>query len=147
MIPLHYMIVFSILSGLLSTMNIWADKLSDIRLSLNDFYMALLMTGWMLLFEGIYMMNMHNYMLILGGILVIFSFFAIRTQLFVTVNQYRLGMIPHHSMAVHMSKKLIENNDNNPKYIRYIRNKLGNMPWDIITGQEREINFMKNAIT
>ena len=35
-------------------MNVWADKLDDMRFSLNDVYMILLMTGWMLLFMGIY---------------------------------------------------------------------------------------------
>ena len=41
------MFVIMILSGLLSTMNLWIDKWSDIRWSLNDVYMALAMTGWM----------------------------------------------------------------------------------------------------
>ena len=42
----HYTVMFfvMILSGLLSTMNIWVDKIDDIRLSINDFYMSLLMT-------------------------------------------------------------------------------------------------------
>ena len=45
----HYVVMFfiMILSGLLSTMNIWVDKVDDIRFSVNDAYMILLMTGWM----------------------------------------------------------------------------------------------------
>jgi hypothetical protein len=41
----HYIIMFfiMIISGLLSTMNVWVDKISDIRLGLNDLYMILLM--------------------------------------------------------------------------------------------------------
>ena len=35
------------MSGLLSTMNVWVDKVDDIRFSINDAYMTLLMTGWM----------------------------------------------------------------------------------------------------
>ena len=31
-------------SGLLSTMNVWVDKADDIRFSINDIYMTLLMT-------------------------------------------------------------------------------------------------------
>ena len=45
----HYgvMFIIMIVSGLLSTMNVWVDKIEDIRFSLNDLYMTLLMTGWM----------------------------------------------------------------------------------------------------
>jgi len=34
----HYVVMFfiMIISGLLSTMNLWVDKLDDIRISLND---------------------------------------------------------------------------------------------------------------
>ena len=51
----HYVIMFVImvLSGILSTMNVWVDKIDDIRFSLNDAYMTLLMTGWMFLFMGL----------------------------------------------------------------------------------------------
>ena len=37
----HYVIMFfiMILSGLLTTMNVWVDKADDIRFSLNDLYM------------------------------------------------------------------------------------------------------------
>ena len=51
----HYTVMFfiMILSGLLSTMNVWVDKLDDIRFSVNDAYMSLLMTGWMFLFMGL----------------------------------------------------------------------------------------------
>jgi hypothetical protein len=42
-----------VLSGLLSTMNVWVDKVDDIRFSINDLYMTLLMTGWMFLFMGL----------------------------------------------------------------------------------------------
>ena len=46
----HYYVMFfiMILAGLLSTMNMWADKIDDVRFSLNDFYMIGLMVGWML---------------------------------------------------------------------------------------------------
>ena len=52
----HYIVMFfiMIISGLLSTMNIWVDKAADIRFSMNDIYMTLLMTGWMFLFMALY---------------------------------------------------------------------------------------------
>lgn len=129
----HYVVMFIIMciSGLLSTMNIWADKLSDIRFSLNDVYMILLMNGWMLLFMSIY--NNDYTISILGLILVIISIICIRTQFMIDTKQYINGMIPHHSMAVHISKKLLEN-----------KTILFDFANNIIQTQNNEINFMKS---
>jgi hypothetical protein len=120
-----------ILSGSLSTMSVWADKISDIRFSVNDAYMILLMSGWMILFMGIY----YNDKLptIIGIVLVITIFFAIRNQLFVTERQYLQGMIPHHSMAVLMSRNLLQKGT---RYKEFVQN--------IIDTQEKEINYMKS---
>jgi uncharacterized protein (DUF305 family) len=41
-------------------------------------------------------------------------------------------MIPHHSMAIHMSKKLLENNNNISPFLE-----------NIIKTQEKEITFLK----
>ena len=105
--PNHYIIMFFImlLSGLLSTMNIWVDNVTDIRFSINDVYMTLLMTGWIFLFMGIIYKEIS--VIFIGLILIILNILCIRTQFLVTETQYKLGMIPHHSMAVHMSKKLL----------------------------------------
>ena len=131
----HYIIMFVImlLSGLLTTMNIYADKFSDIRFSLNDIYMTLLMTGWMFAFMGIFYKEIKVF--VFGIILVIFNIWAIRSQFMISQSQYLLGMIPHHSMAVHMSKKLLNKNNNIG-----IQNFLKN----IIKTQEKEIDFMKS---
>jgi hypothetical protein len=120
-----------ILSGFLSTMNIWADKLDDIRFSLNDLYMTLLMTGWMFFFMGIW--YKEKTIFLIGTVLVLSSLWCIRTQFLITTNQYVMGMIPHHSMAVHMSKKLLEK-ESTP---------LNNFIKNIIVTQEKEIEFMK----
>ena len=129
----HYIVMFfiMILSGLLTTMNVWVDKLDDIRFSINDVYMTLLMTGWMFLFMGIY----YNEILILciGLFLVISNIWFIRTQFMVSTEQYILGMIPHHSMAILMSKKLIQNEPS----------QLNDFVSNIISTQEKEINYMK----
>ena len=132
----HYLVMFCIMiiAGTLSTINVWVDKISDIRFSLNDVYMILLMTGWMFFFMGI--IYKHLYSFVFGFILVIANIYFIRTQCFVNEEQYKLGMIPHHSMAILMSKKLLKKPNN-------IQNFLKN----IITTQESEINFMKSANT
>jgi len=122
-----------IIASFLSTMNVWVSSTSDIRLSLNDLYMALLMTGWMFLFMGV--LDKNNFITLFGIILTAGSFYAIRKQLFINQKQYLLGMIPHHSMAILMSKELQKKENNIPKLLN-----------DIITNQENEIKFMKEKL-
>jgi len=128
----HYVIMFFImvLSGLLSTMNIWVDKLDDIRFSINDAYMTLLMTGWMFLFMGLIYKEVSVFFV--GLSLIILNIWCIRKQFLVTETQYKLGMIPHHSMAVHMSKKLLEKENIASPFVE-----------NIIKTQENEILILK----
>lgn len=112
-------------------MNVWADQWDDVRFSINDLYMILLMTGWMFLGMGIY--YREPYVLTSGLLFVVSSLWCIRTQFMVTNDQYVLGMIPHHSMAVLMSKRLLQNQ---PPLIKdFVTN--------ILQTQEKEIVFMK----
>jgi len=129
----HYLIMFfiMILSGLLSTMNVWVDKVNDIRFSLNDVYMTLLMTGWMFLFMGLIYQEITIFFI--GLLLVIINIWSIRNQFLVSETQYKLGMIPHHSMAVHMSKKLLEKENNIKPFLE-----------NIIKTQDNEIMYLKN---
>lgn len=129
----HYVVMFFIMfiSGLLSTMNVFVDKWQDIRFSLNDLYMTLLMTGWMFLFMG--MVDKNKNIFLFGLFLVLLNIWCIRTQIFISQNQYKLGMIPHHSMAIHMSKKLLEK-----------ENTISSFLQTLIHTQEKEIEFLKN---
>lgn len=128
----HYTIMFfiMILAGLLSTMNVWVDKYDDIRFSMNDVYMILLMTGWMFFFMGIVYKEIR--VILIGIGLVAVNLYCIRNQVLITESQYKLGMIPHHSMAIHMSKKLIEKENSIPAFIQ-----------SIIKTQEDELLFLK----
>ena len=128
----HYTIMFfiMILSGLLSTMNVWVDKLDDIRFSINDAYMSLLMTGWMFLFMGLIYQELRVFLM--GLSLIIINIWCIRNQFLINETQYKLGMIPHHSMAVHMSKKLLEKENTISPFLQHI-----------IKSQEDEILFLK----
>jgi hypothetical protein len=130
----HYTIMFFIMfiSGLLSTMNIYADKLSDVRWSLNDIYMTLLMTGWMFFLMGLYYKEFN--ICIIGLSLIIINIYCIRSQFLIGNNEYLSGMIPHHSMAIFMSKRLLEKRIINP-LTPFLKN--------IINTQEKEIKFMK----
>lgn len=128
----HYVIMFFImvLSGLLSTMNVWVDKADDIRFSVNDAYMTLLMSVWMFLFMGL--IYKETSVFFIGLLLILFNIWCIRNQFLVTETQYKLGMIPHHSMAVHMSKKILEKENNISSLVK-----------DIIKNQENEILILK----
>lgn len=132
---MHYkeMVIIMILSGLLSTMNIWADKIEDMNFSLNDVYMISLMTGWMLFFMGI--KDSQTNIISIGAIVVCISIICIRKQFIITEKQYLRGMVPHHSMAVHMSRKLLEKQNNIPKFLN-----------NIINTQETEITDMKKRL-
>jgi len=132
MIHNHYVVMFfiMILSGVLSTINVWVDKYDDIRISINDVFMTLLMTGWMFFFMGIYYRDVRVFFF--GLALVLINVWCIRTQFLVSENQYKMGMIPHHSMAILMSKKLLEKENNMQSFLE-----------NLINTQEKEILFMK----
>lgn len=130
-----YISMFAIMfvSGLLSTVNVWVDKVEDMRFSANDLYMILLMSGWMLFF----MAAMHGDVGVsMSGLtLAGFMIFCIRTQLFVTESHYLRGIIPRHSMTIHMSKRL-----------KLHPNTIQPFLDDIISAQQREIDFMKRVL-
>jgi hypothetical protein len=127
------MVICMFFAGYASTMNNWIDKLDDFRFSLNDFYMTGLMTGWMLFFMGLFTLNIHK---AIGGLMVAVVFFGlIRTQLFVTEIQFLRGMIPHHSMAVMMSRRL----EKKPNSVQHLLDQ-------IIQTQEKEIIIMKSYL-
>jgi peptidoglycan biosynthesis protein MviN/MurJ (putative lipid II flippase) len=102
----YEMIIIMIIAGTLSTMNNWAYSVHHMRFSLNDVYMISLMTGWMVLLMAI--LHRTRKFFIIGLTTVVLSIMAIRNQWFITYNQYVLGMIPHHSMALTMSAKFLD---------------------------------------
>jgi hypothetical protein len=63
--------------------------------------------------------------------------YLIRFQKFVSKRQYFQGMIPHHSMAVHMSRRLLMNDTTLSEDEKiFVEN--------IIRAQESEIDLMKS---
>ena len=128
------MIIIMIFSGLLSIMSIWANRISDVRVSINDLYMVFLMIGWMILFMG--MFNKQLKLIVIGLFLVVIIFISIRNQLFVSEEQFIKGMIPHHSMSILMAKRRKEKGVNNPELQQLINS--------IIKTQEEEISILKS---
>lgn len=128
-----FMIICMFFAGYASTMNNWIDNWDDFRFSVNDFYMVGLMTGWMLFFMGLFTLQVGK--TIFGLIVVIIFFTLIRTQTFVNEIQYLKGMIPHHSMAILMSKRL----EKKPNSIQHLLDQ-------IIETQKKEIIIMKSYL-
>lgn len=125
------MLLACFFAGWASTMNVWANRWDDIYLHMNDLYMVGLMTGWMFFFMGLFEWNKNK--MIFGGLAAILFFYLIRNQIFITERQYLRGMIPHHSMAVLMSKRL-KNSSIQP------------LLDSIIESQEKEIILMKRYL-
>lgn len=132
MLNMLVMIVMSLVAGLLSTMNVWVDDLSNMRLDLNDFYMAILMTSWMIFFMSIYDNNTSYVMISI--VLIAATIYTIRTQTMIDDQQFLKGMIPHHSMAVLMAKHIRDRTDNK---------KIKDLADNIIKTQQEEITQMK----
>jgi hypothetical protein len=120
-------------AGYASTMNNWIDNWDDFRFSINDFYMVGLMTGWMFFFMGLFTLQFGKTMFGLIGVIIFFA--LIRTQTFVNEIQYLKGMIPHHSMAILMSKRL----EKKPNSIQHLLDQ-------IIQTQQKEIIIMKQYL-
>lgn len=128
------MFLIMLVTGALSTMNLAVDSWTDIRWSLNDLYMILTMSGWMLVFMAA--LNQDWWIMAAAFFLVAASIWAIRVQLLISADQYVMGMIPHHSMAVHMSRQLVTSTSLSTGPLREFANQ-------IIKNQENEIAFMK----
>lgn len=125
------MLLACFFAGWASNMNMWVNSLDDIYLHMNDLYMVGLMTGWMFFFMGLFEWNKNK--MIFGGLGAALFFYLIRNQTFVTERQYLRGMIPHHSMAIMMSKRLTNSS------IQPLLDQ-------IIESQEKEIILMKHYL-
>jgi len=132
------MSICMILAGTISGMNSFVNKVEDMRLNINDFYMSLMMIGLMFILMSIYYKSMKLF--IFGTIVSIFTFILLRNQIFVNEYNYITSMIPHHSMAIMMSKKLL-NKINVP-----ISEDIELLAKNIIDSQEKEIEIMKNNL-
>ena len=130
----YKMAVTMMIAGLLSTMNIWTIRAEHVRFHLNDIYMIILMTGWSLLIGSVVHGHQSSHHILYYIIVIVATIYAIRNQTFINDAQFLNGMIPHHSMAILMAKKIKEKTTN-PRIHSLAKN--------IIETQEREIREMK----
>jgi hypothetical protein len=129
------MFIIMVITSVITGMNMWVNSLSDVRVHLNDVYMGISMSGWMFLLMGLYYST--NNIIWIGIVTIIVSAYLIRNQVFINQEEYLLSMIPHHSMAILMSKKLNEKDIISNEQLQELTN-------NIIKTQQEEINLMKN---
>lgn len=124
-----------------SIMYLNVDEFSHVYLNMTRLYMTLLMVSAMaLLMLGMMRMMYQNRKI---NLIIAFSAVAVfvlalagvRTQTGISDVQYMKGMIPHHSIAIMVSKKA---NLKDPEVIR--------LSQSIISAQEKEIAQMKKAL-
>lgn len=117
------------------------DQADHIYLSMTRFYMTLMMVAAMALLMLAAMRMMYknkrlNMIIIIAGIAAFaLSLIGVRTQTFVGDEQYMRGMIPHHSIAIMVSKKA---HLKDPEVIQ--------LSQSIIKAQENEIAQMKKIL-
>jgi uncharacterized protein YacL len=141
-------IVMFIIALVLDPMNIMIYSLDDYYLSKPLILSALYMASTMvwghqivhLLQKGIQHFNKRIFFS--GLFLSLLFIFILRSQLFFTSKDWLKGMIPHHSVAITTTKRVLEkvsNDENENSYVYRLAK-------DIVYNQEREIIFMKNML-
>lgn len=114
---------------------------NNIFFSINQFYMAGLMTILMVLIELYLMSSMYvekklNKIIITTSIVLGLSFFTfIRNQTAVLDKEFLKSMIPHHAGAILMCEKA-----------KLEDQEIKKLCEGIISGQQKEIDFMKNKL-
>jgi hypothetical protein len=140
-----FMVMF-IIALVLDPMNIMIYSLDDYYLSKPLIFSSLYMASTMLwghqivhlLQKGLHHFNKNIFFS--GLFLSLLFIYVLRMQLFFTTKDWLKGMIPHHSVAITTTKKLLEKVSGDESSYIYRLAK------DIVYNQEREIIFMKNML-
>ncbi|MGC3982778.1 MAG: DUF305 domain-containing protein [Steroidobacteraceae bacterium] len=117
------------------------DRWLNVYASINQIYMAALMTAPMVIFELLLMRHMYknsraNAMILVASILVgLFAWLGIRQQMVVGDVQFLRSMIPHHAGAILMCQ---EAGVTDPEIKQLCR--------VIVDGQQREIDQMQSLL-
>ena len=134
-------VVMIIVGVCFNPMNMLAYRFDDLYLSLTLFYGGVLMASNMMWsHEIVHYLSMGHFnenIFILGLVLSGVSIYLLRSQLFVTDEQWLKRMISHHSTALTTSHNIINKTKN--MEVKELAN-------DIIEIQDDEIEFMKNFI-
>ena len=138
---LWFMIVCSFIIQYLAMSIIMTNSLNNITFSLGKFYISVIMSLFMGLTEVV-MFDIHMqtvsfvYYLSLGIFLFLFIYLY-RNQIYVDDKEYLAEMIEHHSMAILTSDGILQ---------KHPTLQIKNLAENIISIQEKEINYMKQLI-
>ena len=134
-------VVMIIVGVCFNPMNMLAYRFDDLYLSLTLFYGGVLMASNMMWsHEIVHYLSMGHFnqnIFILGLVLSGVSIYLLRSQLFITDEQWLKRMISHHSTALTTSHNILNKTKN--MEVKELAN-------DIIEIQDDEIEFMKNFI-
>ncbi len=133
-------VVMVIIGILFNPMNILANRINDLYLSLTLFYGGLLMASNMIWGHEIVhylLVGKINIGVLLTGLIlsILVSYLLLRGQFMVNDKEWLKRMISHHSTALTTSKLIKE---------RTKEKKIKNLAEEIIETQEREILKMKS---
>jgi Ca2+/Na+ antiporter len=135
------MMIGSVIIQMFVMSSIMTNTYKNITMSLGKFYISVIMALLMGLLEVI----MHDnhmrvisiyYYLFLGFLLVIFVYLY-RNQAYIEDKDYLNEMIEHHSMAILTSEEILQKTNSE---------RVKKLAENIITTQEKEINYMKELI-
>lgn len=134
-------VVMIIVGVCFNPMNMLAYRFDDLYLSLTLFYGGVLMASNMMWsHEIVHYLSMGHFnqnIFLLGLVLSGVSVYLLRSQLFVTDEQWLKRMISHHSTALTTSHNIL--NKTKDMEVKELAN-------DIIEIQDDEIEFMKKLI-
>jgi Domain of unknown function (DUF305) len=131
MIVLHFIAMYVFMYAMV---NVFGNVFN----SFNQVYMAALMTASMILIELPLMSSMYKskklntIILVVGAVVLIGSWFAIRQQAAISDRQFLRSMIPHHAGAILMCEKASVQDQ-----------EIRTLCRNIISGQQAEIDQMK----
>lgn len=114
------------------------DRFENVYSSLNQIYMAAVMTAPMVLIELLLMRSMfpdknRNVVIIVSSVVALIAFFSfIRYQTAITDKQFLRSMIPHHAGAILMCEEAKINDE-----------EIKTLCSGIMQGQQREVDQMK----
>lgn len=135
-------VVMFIVALIINPMTMLAYDFDHLYFSTTLFYAAGYMASTMIWAHQIvhYFQKHHfNMQIFLIGIAMsLFFIFLLRSQSFVTTDQWLRRMIPHHSTALTTTTKLLENHNIDDNVYRLAK--------DIVYNQKREILFMQSLM-
>ncbi|HEY5983708.1 MAG TPA: DUF305 domain-containing protein, partial [Anaerolineales bacterium] len=134
------LLIMAVIAFLLMFILMYAmiDVLGNLYVNLNQFYMAGLMTGPMVLLELILMRSMYtnrrwNALIVAASLIASLTFFVfIRQQVGVSDREFLRSMIPHHASAILMCESA---SVQDPQIVALCD--------DILSSQQEQIDQMK----